>query len=139
MTIYALNVDQVRQTIRDTLVERVLPSVESGSARGELLAVIEMLDNLDSRLTWDPAALEGTVSRTRALGVALGQVAGAPEGRAPADDIDALRADRRSIGEALSAAYSGGFDPAVVRAVVEFTADDVTSEISKALRPGLPD
>lgn len=139
MTIYALNLHQVQQTIRDTLVDRVLPSVESGSARGELLTVIEMLDNLDSRLAWNSSPLKATISRTQALGAALGQVPAVPEGGVPADDLDVLRAGRQSISEALAAAYTGGFDPAVASAVAEFTATDVKAEISKALRPGLPD
>ena len=138
MTIYALDPGRVHRAIRDALADRVLPSVEADAARGELLAVIEMLDALESRLAWNPAPLAAAVSRTRTLGEALGQVAAEREDR-PADDLDALRVGRRLIGEALASAYADGSGPAVAGAVAAFTAADVTAEISHGLRAGLPD
>ena len=132
MTVYALDLDMVHATIRDTLVTRVLPGVESGNARAELLAVVEMLDSLESRLAWDREPLGENVGRTRTLAAALGRE------DATADGIDGLRAGRESIGDALADAYANGVDPAVVDAVARFTADDIVAEISPALRPGLP-
>lgn len=140
MTLYALDLDKVHHTIRATLVDSVLPAIESGSARGELLAVVEMLDSLQTRLSWDPAALAAATARTQALGAALGVTADQSVGDS-ADGPDALREGRKSIGDALAAAYvegAAGIDPAVVEAVALFTAEDITAEISPALLPGLP-
>ncbi|MGE2716299.1 hypothetical protein ACQI4L_19770 [Mycolicibacterium litorale] len=132
MTVYALDLDAVHATIRDTLVTRVLPGVESDNARAELMAVVEMLDSLEGRLAWERTSLAATVDRTRTLGAALGQDSD------DSDDLQTLRTSRRSIGEALSAAYADGVDPTVIEAVARFTADDIVAEISPALRPGLP-
>ncbi|MFA5709492.1 hypothetical protein [Mycolicibacterium sp.] len=132
MTIYALDLGQVQQTIRDTLAERVLPAIESGDARSELLSVIEMLDSLAARLDWDAGPLAATASRTADLGAALGQPT---EG----DDLAALREHRASIAAALSSAYTNGIAPAIVGAVAEFTTADIQAEISPGLRRGLPD
>lgn len=133
MSVFALDLSKVHQTIRETLVERVLPAVGSDSARGELHAVIEMLDNLNPRLSWDGTGVAEAVSRTRELAAALDVPATTTR-----DDLVALRADRRVIGEHLAAAYADGADPAVIRAVAEFTTDDVNHEISRGLLPGLP-
>jgi hypothetical protein len=133
MSVYTLDLSKVHQTIRETLVERVLPAVGSDSARGELHAVIEMLDNLDPRLSWDAGGVAESVSRTRELAAALD----VPPTTTSADLV-ALRADRRAIGERLAAAYAEGVAPGIVRAVAEFTTDDVNAEISRGLLPGLP-
>jgi hypothetical protein len=138
MTVYALDLDQVHQTIRDTLVNQVLPGVQSGTARSELLAVVEMLDSLGPRLAWESGSLSAVTSRTHALAAVLDRGADAAEGGAADSTVDALRAERQSIGDALSAVYADGFDPAIVEAVAEFTAEDVRTQISPALRPGLP-
>ncbi|MDA4103942.1 hypothetical protein MMON44395_20510 [Mycolicibacterium monacense DSM 44395] len=132
MTVYALDLAAVHATIRDTLVTRVLPGVESGNARAELMSVVEMLDSLESRLAWEPTSLAAAVERTKALSAVLGQESD------DSDDVETLRARRQSIGEALATAYTGGADPAVVKAVARFTADDIVAEISPGLRPGLP-
>lgn len=136
MTVYALELGAVHAAIRDTLVRRVLPGVESGNARAELLSVVEMLDSLEARLAWEPTSLATAVERTRTLRAALGQDADSDD--PDADGFDALRAGRESIGAALAAAYADGVDPAVVGAVARFTADDIVAEISPALRGGLP-
>lgn len=137
MTVYALDLEKVHSTIRATLVDSVLPAVETSSARSELLAVVEMLDGLQSRLSWDPAAVAAAVARTTALGAAL-RLDAESMGRTAGDGADALRASRRSIGDTLATVYTEGVDPAVVDAVARFTSDDITAEISQALLPGLP-
>lgn len=133
MTVYALDLDRVHRTIRTALVEQVLPGVVSESARGELHAVIEMLDNLSPRLSWDGAGVAESVSRTRELAVAVGV---APT--ASGEGVDGLGADRRAVAEKLAGAYADGVDPEVVRAVADFTTTDVNVEISRGLLPGLP-
>lgn len=133
MTVYAMDLDEVQKTVRQTLVEKVLPAVESESARSELHAVIEMLDNLNRRLSWDAAEVSASVARTRELAVAVGAQ---PDGSG--DGLDALRTERRIVGERLAAAYAGGVDPAVVQAVAAFSTDDIVVEISRGLLPGLP-
>jgi hypothetical protein len=140
MSVYALELGAVHAAIRDTLVTRVLPGVESGNARAELLSVVEMLDSLESRLAWEPTSLATAVERTRTLGAALGQNADDSDSEADfgSDGFEALRASRESIGAALASAYADGVDPAVVGAVARFTADDIVAEISPALRGGLP-
>ncbi len=137
MTVYALDLDQVNRAIRETLVKHVLPAVESESARSELHAVIEMLDNLESRLAWNPARLTETISASRNLATALGRN-GAADPSASADGFDVLCASRRVIGDALASAYMNGSDPAIVHAVAAFTAESVEAEISQGLLPGLP-
>lgn len=133
MTLYAMDLDEVQKTVRQTLVEKVLPAVESESARGELQAVIEMLDNLNRRLSWDAAEVSASVARTRELTIALGAQ---PDGSG--DGLAALRAERRIVGERLAAAYADDIDPAVVRAVAAFSTEDIADEISRGLLPGLP-
>lgn len=133
MTVYTLDLDKVHQTIRAALVEQVLPAVATESARGELHAVIEMLDNLSPRLSWDGAGVSESVSRTRDLAAAVGA-----ESTAAGDGIDALAADRRAIAEKLAGAYAEGADPSVVSAVAQFSAADIRVEISRGLLPGLP-
>ncbi|MCV7220317.1 hypothetical protein [Mycolicibacterium elephantis] len=129
MTVYALDLDKVQHTIRETLVSKVLPAIESDSAKGELHAVIEMLDNLAGRLAWAAEPREETLARTRDLAARLG-----------IDDVPAdLPAARRELGDALAAAYADGNGAEIARAVAEFTAADVRAEISKGLLPGLPD
>ncbi|BBZ00786.1 hypothetical protein MCHIJ_02230 [Mycolicibacterium chitae] len=139
MTIYALDLGQVQQTIRDTLAERVLPAIDSGDARSELLSVIEMLDSLAARLAWDPGPLAATASRTADLGAALGQPARTATPPTESGELSALREHRASIAAALSSAYANGIDPAIVGAVAEFTTADIQAEISPGLRRGLPD
>lgn len=132
MTVYGLDLGKVHQAIRATLAERVLPGVTSGDARAELLSVVEMLDSLQDRLAWDAEPLSAAVARSRSLSAQLGQNPG------HGDDLDALYADRTSIGDVLKSAYADRFDPAIAAAVAEFTAADIAAEISPGLRPGLP-
>lgn len=135
MTVYGLDLDKVHQAIRETLVDRVLPEITAGSARAELLSVVEMLDSLQERLTWGSQPLSEAVARTRALAGELGQrTESDPEGA----DLDALYADRASIADLLKAAYANGFDPAIAAAVADFTAADIAAEISPGLLPSLP-
>lgn len=129
MTVYALDLDKVQHTIREALVSRVLPAVGSDSARGELHAVIEMLDNLQGRLAWASVPLEENVARTRELATRLGLA------ETPAD----LPNSRRAVGEALRGVYAEGGGAEIARAVADFTTADVQAEISRGLLPGLPD
>ncbi|GAA2533214.1 hypothetical protein [Mycolicibacterium diernhoferi] len=135
MTVYGLDLGKVHQAIRATLAERVLPGVTSGDARAELLSVVEMLDSLQDRLAWDAEPLSAAVARSRSLSAQLGQRS---DSGSDGDDLDALYADRASIGDVLKSAYTDGFDPAIAAAVAEFTAADIAAEISPGLRPGLP-
>jgi hypothetical protein len=129
MTIYALDLDKVQDTIREALVSRVLPGIESDGARGELHAVVEMLDSLRGRLAWAAEPLVENLARTGDLASRLG-LDGAGED---------LPAARRAVGEALAAAYTAGNGAEIARAVAEFTTADVRSEISPGLLPGLPE
>ncbi|ORA15702.1 MULTISPECIES: hypothetical protein [Mycobacterium avium complex (MAC)] len=138
MTVYALDLGKVHDAIRETLVERVLPAVESQSARGELLAAVEMLDSLQARTAWDRAPLGAAAARTESLAAALGQTSEFSE-RAPQDgDLVALRALRAAIGQKLAMAYADGIDPSIAAAVAEFSTADIQAEISPGLRLGLP-
>ncbi|OBB26088.1 hypothetical protein A5792_27395 [Mycolicibacterium peregrinum] len=138
MTVYGLALDKVHETIRQTLVDRVLPGVESGSARAELLSVVEMLDSLQARLAWDRVPLGAAAARTQALAAALGQASEVSEPAQQAGDLVALRALRATIGEGLAAAYADGIDPRIAAAVAEFSTADIQAEISPGLRQGLP-
>jgi hypothetical protein len=135
MTVYRLDLDKVHQAIRETLVNRVLPEVTAGSARAELLSVVEMLDSLQERLAWGSQPLSEAVARTRALAGELGQ---RPESDPEGADLDALYRDRAAVADILKAAYVNGFDPAIAAAVAEFTTADIQAEISPGLLPGLP-
>lgn len=138
MTVYALDLNKVHETIRQTLMDRVLPVVESASARAELLAAVEMLDSLQARLAWDRVPLGAAAGRTEALAAALGQASEVSEPAQQAGDLVALRALRATIGEGLAAAYADGIDPSIAAAVAEFSTADIQAEISPGLRQGLP-
>ncbi|MEV7863788.1 hypothetical protein AB0O86_34620 [Streptomyces hirsutus] len=138
MSLYALPPDDVLGTIGKALSERVLPAVESDSARVELHAVLEMVENLRTRLAWDRDRLAAAVERTDRLAAELGA------GRGPAEggdiSVEGLRSRRKAVAAALARVYDNGGDPRpVAEAVAEFTAADVSDQVSRALLRGLPD
>jgi hypothetical protein len=127
MSLQSLEPDDVLAALRDALAERILPAVADAAARAELGSAVEMLDNLAGRLEWRAARARDAHVRTAALARALGA---APDGSA-----QDLSAARREIADVLARAYD---EPArideVVRAVAEFTAEDVARETSVAFR-----
>ncbi|MET7773659.1 hypothetical protein [Nocardia sp. NPDC005366] len=135
MTVYSTDLTGLLATIKDTLGHRVAPALADGTARQELAAVLEQLDNLTQRIAWDHAALAQTCERTEALATGLGL---APAGDVHAG-VDALRARRREVADVLREAYRDGAPRAgLVESVLEFSETDVAEQISVGLRAGLP-
>lgn len=136
MTVYSTDLTQVLATVRETLVQRVAPGLTDGGARLELGAVVEALDNLAERTSWDSIALADSIARTEELVAALGLTA-ASDGTLT---VETLRQQRRRISERLADTYSApGQVPGIVDAVSEFTGPDVRVQISTAMRHSLPD
>lgn len=134
MTVYSTDLTGLLNTIKDTLAHRVAPAVQEGTARQELAAVLEQLDNLTQRVAWDTAQLAQVCERTEELATRLGL---APV--ASAADVDTLRDHRRAVSDLLREAYRDGTPPAgLVESVLEFSESDVTNQISVGLRAGLP-
>ncbi len=52
-----LDPQQIIAGITETLFKSVLPEIGSGFARGQLFAVIELLENLEPRVEWGGLAL----------------------------------------------------------------------------------
>ncbi|WP_249146095.1 hypothetical protein [Gordonia sp. SCSIO 19800] len=133
MTVYATDVDQVFATMRETLVHRVAGDVTDTTARLELAAVVEAIDNLVGRIDWDAERVTRSVSATDRLAEDLGV------GDVPGDGIEGLRERRRAVSAAIAQTYR---DPKTsskaVDAILRFTDDDVREQISAALRSGLP-
>ncbi|MGV9863000.1 hypothetical protein [Rhodococcus koreensis] len=136
MTVYSTDLTQVLHTIRETLADRVATSVTEGTARLELAGVIEALDNLTPRVSWDPAGLRQSCECTEELAGKLG-LAPVEDG---CGDVSALRRRRRDISEVLAETYRSGTQVSdIVSAVARFSDIDVREQISTALRGGLPD
>ncbi|WP_040794009.1 hypothetical protein [Nocardia higoensis] len=135
MTVYSTDLTGLLNTIKDTLGHRVAPALPEGTARQELAAVLEQLDNLTQRVAWDRERLARVCDRTEELAGGLGL---APV-TAPGADVDALRGRRREVSEVLRAAYRDGAPRAgLVDAVLAFSEADVAEQISVGLRAGLP-
>lgn len=134
MTVYSTEPSQVFATIRDTLAHRVAGDLTDTTARLELAAVIEALDNIVDRIDWNAERLTRNIHATDVLARDLGldhDVVG--------EGVEGLRQGRRAISAALARSY---VDPdtssKAVDAVLRFTDDDVHEQISTALRSGLP-
>ncbi|MFI9411417.1 hypothetical protein [Nocardia gamkensis] len=135
MTVYSTDPTGLLTTIKDALGHRVAPALPDGTARRELAAVLEQLDNLTQRIAWDRAQLARVCERTEELATSLGLT---PTTSASAD-VDTLRARRRAVSEVLRDAYRHGAARAeLVESVLEFSEVDVAAEISVGLRAGLP-
>lgn len=84
-----------------TLHERVLPALDDRAVAAQVRAMVELLGNLSTRVSWDAGQLVGLRDRIHAVLVPAADLADAPEGLgflcdgAPADPLDAaaLRAD----------------------------------------------
>ena len=136
MTVYSTDLTQLLYTVRNTLAHRVAPGVTDGTARIELSGVIEALDNLVERVSWDPEGLGRSCERTEELARALGLESLDNGG----SDVATLRRRRREISQSLAGTYRNGEQVSeIVSAVTRFTEDDVREQISTALRGGLPD
>ncbi|MCG7633603.1 hypothetical protein MHN80_14905 [Gordonia McavH-238-E] len=135
MTVYSTEPGQLFATIRDTLAHRVAGHLTDTTARLELAAVIEALDNLADRIDWDTERLSRCIAETDDLArqLELGHdVSGA--------GVEGLRQRRRAISTALASTYrNDGASAKTVDAVLRFTEVDVREQISTALRNGLPD
>lgn len=138
MTIYALDLGQVQQTIRDTLAERVLrqstPAMRAANCSASSRCWTAW------RRAWPGIRVRWPRPR-RAPPTSAPRWASRQDRDTPTEsgELSALREHRASIAAALSSAYANGIDPAIVGAVAEFTTADIQAEISPGLRRGLPD
>lgn len=136
MTVYSTDLARLAATVRETLVHRVAPGVSGEAAQHELAAVIEAMDNLVGRLSWDPGTLDEVCRRSEELAGGLGLSSSPAEGTG----IVRLRASRQEISAALDGAYRDGPLPDDLLDIVgEFTRDDVLDQISVSLRPAMED
>ena len=136
MTVYSAELSRLAATVRETLVHRVAPGVTGEAAQHELAAVIEAMDNLAGRLSWDPGTLDEVCQRSEQLAGRLGLSSSPTDGTG----VDRLRAVRQEISTALDGAYRDGSLPEdLIDVVGEFTRDDVLDQISVSLRPAMED
>jgi len=62
-----LDLDRILSGIARVLEDRVLPELPSGYARGQLHAVLELLENLQGRAVWGGPLLEGEAAMLDSL------------------------------------------------------------------------
>lgn len=105
------SLDRLFTGMAASLHERVLPALDDAAAAAQVRALVELLGNLSTRVTWDPAHLVETRERIRPVlrtlrdagadHVVLSQVLDTP---APDPlDVDALHRDAIQHLEALGA------------------------------------
>lgn len=139
------SLDRLLTGMAATLHQRVLPAMDDPAVAAQVRAMVELLGNLSTRVTWDPAQL--AVMRER-LGAVLEEAAfhddvpdglGAPRGRHRADVLDAaaLRAevadDLELLGELQDWLATGGAAtvPELAAAVEEFVDWQLTGELDR--------
>lgn len=160
MTVYATNLAQVLTTVRTSLAERVGPAVTDPAASLELRMIIEQVDNLIGRTSWDPARVRDAcgltdqlADRLRSDSSAPRPVSGGPEaaeqgadgpeaaGPGSGDPVEGLVQRRRVVEQRLRALYADGDAAevaATVTAVAEFSTTDIRDQISAGMRGALP-
>lgn len=135
--------DRLLAGIAETLEQAVLPELDSGFARGQLYAVLEVLGGLQGQLAWGGMLLENEAA---ALAELLSGLSDLPD-RVPGDLGERVRAyaglaaaplaDRLREGRALVCALidAGVADDGDAKAAVEaFLANDTIFK-AMALRP----
>lgn len=136
MTVYSTDLAQLAATVRETLVRRVAPGVTGEAAQLELAAVIEAMDNLAGRLTWDPGTLDEVCQRSEQVAARLGVPLSPEQGTG----VDRLRSVRQDISTVLEGAYRDGTPSEELLDVVgDFTRGDVLEEISLSMRKAMED
>jgi hypothetical protein len=108
-------VERLLAAVSTTLLEQVLPHVESRAARGQLYAAVDVLRNLERRLEWTrgpieaetasiEAALRGAAEQLRAAGeAALAARLADPIAGWPAAPEERVEAARAALGAAFAA------------------------------------
>jgi len=133
--------DRILDGLARTLEETVLPALDSGFARGQLFAVLEVLGSLQGQVRWGGMLLENEAG---SLSTLIEQAAASTVGalgerlRRYADLPDAPLADRLQEGRALVCALieeGHADDGAMAAAVHEYLANDTIFK-AMALRPG---
>lgn len=102
-----LDFDRIISGMARVLEDRVLPELTSGFARGQLHAVLELLENLQGRAAWGGPLLEGEAAMLASLAAEAAAQLGDTDGalavrlRSYAADPPSLLGDRVQMGRAL--------------------------------------
>ena len=135
-----IDADRILEGLAKTLEDAVLPSLESGFARGQLFAVLEVLGSLGGQVHLGGPLLENEAAMLAAL---LGEAAGAVEGELGVrcrayGDHDSSLGERLREGRAIVCSLiDGGHadDGVLAEAVNGYLASDAILK-AMALRPG---
>lgn len=139
------SLDRLLTGMAATLHQRVLPAVDDPAVGAQVRAMVELLGNLSTRVTWDPAHLVATRER---LAIVLEEAAAhddVPDGlgvarsrdRADVLDAAALQADvaddLERLGEVQDWLAAGGADsvPALAAVVEEFVDWELATELDR--------
>lgn len=96
-----LELDRILSGMIRVLEDRVLPELSSGYARGQLHAVLELLENLQGRTVWGGPLLEGEAAMLESLAAeAVGKLTD-PRGSLAARLRDYVAAPPSSLGERI--------------------------------------
>jgi len=136
-----IETDRILDGLARTLEEAVLPALDSGFARGQLFAVLEVLGSLQGQVQWGGMLLENEAD---ALATLIGQAAASTGGelgerlRRYAESGDATLADRLHEGRALVCALieEGHADDGALAAGIDAYLANDTIFKAMALRPG---
>ncbi len=139
------SLDRLLTGMATTLHQRVLPAVDDPAVAAQVRAMAELLGNLSTRVTWDPAQLVELRARLRTVLARAATDPAVPDGlgvdpdRAPADVLDAaaLRAevvhDLEVLGDVQDWLATGGAErvPALAADVEELVDWQLATELDR--------
>ncbi|MFN2427881.1 MAG: hypothetical protein ABR587_15700 [Candidatus Binatia bacterium] len=133
--------DRILDGLARTLEEAVLPALESGFARGQLFAVLEVLGGLEGQLEWGGMLLENEAGALAGLIELAGATTGGELGerlRSHASAANAPLAERLNEGRALVCALieAGHADEEPIASAIDTWLANDTIFKAMALRPG---
>lgn len=91
-----------------TLHERVLPALDDRAVAAQVRAMVELLGNLSTRVTWDPVQLVELRTRVAAVLDQAGELDDGPDGpdlerdRTPVDPLDAAALQAQVVAELVA-------------------------------------
>lgn len=130
-----------------TLRADVIPNVADSYARGQAVAVIDLLNNIAPRVEWSHATLVGRIAdKRRLLEEVAALVPGLPDGSVPAAgpqaDSQALGAEKAAldaaIGDAAAALWPRRAEPSCAEATRRIRAhlqDEMRAEMKMTRKP----
>lgn len=103
MTLHAMSLPNIMTGIARSLRDDVLEHLEDDYARMQVRAIVELVENLSPRITWDTELLRADAERTEC---AVGWEADSSD-----DPAERLRQARAALGEMIDELYTGEDDP----------------------------